>query len=70
MKWTTILMTASVAVLGLGGCASTSTPPQGASRTETQVDYAMTQAVDRQARLNGVLVIWVNRPEKVVTTSD
>jgi hypothetical protein len=68
MKLGTLLMTASLAVAALSGCASA--PPQtaarSAARTEQQTDAALVQAVERQAQLVGVQVIWVNVPTKAV----
>jgi hypothetical protein len=56
----------AVAMLATGGCASRSTPQLD---SESDLDHARISAIEQQARLIGVRVIWVHAPRKVVALS-
>jgi outer membrane lipoprotein SlyB len=51
--------------LGLGGCAT----GNWFSSTGTENDYAKVAAIEHVATHQGVRVIWINYPQKKVSTS-
>jgi len=54
----------AISALSISGCASTS-ERQAATQPSFDYDYDTISAVEHQARLLGVRVIWVNAPRKV-----
>lgn len=66
MKRLLLLGAVGAAMVGLAGCASTSTTT---SAYTYETDFAKMSAVEGLARKRGVMVIWLNAPQKMVPVS-
>jgi hypothetical protein len=66
MKRLLLLGAVGAAMVGLVGCASTSTTT---SSYTYETDFAKMSAVEDLARKRGVTVIWLNAPQKMVPVS-
>jgi hypothetical protein len=66
MKRLLLLGAVGAAMVGLVGCASTSTTASGYAY---ETDFAKMSAVEDLARKRGVMVIWLNAPQKMVPVS-
>ena len=57
-----IALAIATVIAGLSGCAATAP----AAQYTREVDFGRMQAIDRAAQRQGVQVVWINPPQKLV----